>query len=154
MQAFYNITEALRTQLSGQQITTVSMGNISEVDMQKQTLYPIAHIMVNSATIGKQTIDFDVSIIYADIVDVSNETAKEGTPFYGNDNRQDVLNAMLAEANITAQHLMRGDLWADKYQVMDNPTCDPFTERFTNQLAGWMMSFVVSTPNIDTSICA
>lgn len=108
--------------------------------------------MVNSATINENTIEFDVSIVYADIVDESKTNAKEGVPFYGNNNLHDVHNAMLAEANITTHAAIRGSLFGQYIQAT-NASVEPFAERFTNRnLAGWMLTFNVTMPN--NEVCA
>ena len=152
MQAYYNLTTALKTQLQSQQISTVTIGALSQIDMAKQSLFPVAHIMVNSATINENTIEFDISIVYADIVDESKSNAKEGVPFYGNNNLHDVHNAMLAEANITTQAAIRGSLFGQYIQAT-NATVEPFAERFTNRnLAGWMLTFNVTMPNNEVCV--
>ena len=152
MTSYYDITTALKTQLESQQISTVTIGAASEIDVSKQTILPIAHIVIGSATINERTIDFDVEIIYADLIDVSKTTAKEGVPFYGNNNKHDVFNAMLAEANITTQAAIRGELFRQHTQV-SNATVDSFIGIYTNpNLAGWMLSFTVSTPNTETCV--
>lgn len=153
MTAYYDITTALKTQLESQQISTVTIGALSQIDTAKQTLFPVAHIMVNSSTITEQMIDFDISIVFADIVDESKTTAKEGVPFYGNNNLHDVYNAMLGEANVLTQTMLRGDLFAAHTQITQSATAEPFAERFTNRnLAGWMLTFTVSTPNTETCV--
>jgi hypothetical protein len=152
MQAYYNLTTRLKTQLQSQQISTVTLGALSQIDMAKQSLFPVAHIMVNSATINENTIEFDLSIVYADIVDESKTNAKEGVPFYGNNNLHDVHNAMLAEANITTQSAIRGSLFG-LYIQATNATVEPFAERFTNRnLAGWMLTFNVTMPNNEVCV--
>lgn len=152
MKAYYDLTTRLKTQLQSQQISTVTLGALSQIDMAKQSLFPVAHIMVNSATINENTIEFDVSIVYADIVDESKTNAKEGVPFYGNNNLHDVHNAMLAEANITTHAAIRGSLFGQYIQAT-NASVEPFAERFTNRnLAGWMLTFNVTMPN--NEVCA
>ena len=152
MKSYYDITTRLKNQLESQQINTVTIGALSQIDTAKQGIFPVAHIIVNSATINEQVIEFDLSIVYADIVDESKTNAKDGVPFYGNNNLQDVYNAMLAEANITTQAAIRGNLFDQRTQATSG-TAEPFAERFTNRnLAGWMLNFTVITPNFD--VCA
>ena len=153
MRAYYEITTALKNQLQSQQINLVTLGDMAEIDIDKQGIYPLAHLLIEQARVNVQTVEFDINIIFADLIDISKDNKKEGTPFYGNDNRQDVLNAMLHEGNILTQHLMRGNLFSFNYQVIDAPTLDPFVNRFTNLLGGWILSFTVTIPNTDTSIC-
>ena len=153
MTAYYDITTALKTQLESQQISTVTIGALSQIDTAKQSIFPVAHIMVNSSTINENFIDFDLSIVFADIVDESKTNAKEGVPFYGNNNLHDVYNAMLSEANILTQQMIRGSLFAANTQITQAATAEPFAERFTNRnLAGWMLTFTVSTPNNEVCV--
>ena len=88
-----------------------------------------------------------------DLVDFNKDDPKADIPFRGNDNEQDVLNTMLAAANKLWSDLSRGDLYVDKYQVSGTPTCEPFVERFDNQVAGWDMGVSITIANNDTSIC-
>jgi hypothetical protein len=131
-------------------VNTVTEGDIFKVDLAKQTIFPLAHIMVNTATFEGNVIRFNVSLIAMDIVDISKEESVNS--YLGNDNEQDVLNTQLVVLNRAYEVMRRGDLSSDLYQVDGNPTCEPFTERFENLLAGWTMTFDVLIPN-EMSIC-
>ena len=151
MNGFYTIIDKLKAHLDADIfVNTVSEGDIFKVDLAKQTIFPLAHIMVNTATFEGSVIRFNVSLIAMDIVDVSKD---EVTNIYlGNDNEQDVLNTQLVVLNRAYELMRRGDMYTDLYQVDGNPSCEPFTERFENLLAGWTMTFDVLIPN-DMSIC-
>lgn len=124
------------------------MGARSAIDSAKQSLFPVAHIIINSATMGERTIDFDCMIVFASIVDDSKTNQKDSFAFYGNNNLHDVYNAMLAEANILSQQMIRGELFSNHTQITAAPTAEPFAETFTNRnLAGWLLSFTASVPN-------
>ena len=151
MNGFYTIIDKLKAHLDADIfVNTVSEGDIFKVDLAKQTIFPLAHIMVNTATFEGNVIRFNVSLIAMDIVDVSkNEVVNV---YLGNDNEQDVLNTQLVVLNRAYELMRRGDMYGDLYQVDGNPTCEPFTERFENLLAGWTMTFDVLIPN-EMSIC-
>ena len=151
MNGFYTIIDKLKAHLDADIfVNTVTEGDIFKVDLAKQTIFPLAHIMVNTATFEGSVIRFNVSLIAMDIVDVSKD---EVTNIYlGNDNEQDVLNTQLVVLNRAYELMRRGDMYSDLYQVDGNPTCEPFTERFENLLAGWTMTFDVLIPN-EMSIC-
>lgn len=151
MNGFYTIIDKLKAHLDADIfVNTVTEGDIFKVDLAKQTIFPLAHIMVNTATFEGNVIRFNVSLIAMDIVDVSKD---EMTNIYlGNDNEQDVLNTQLVVLNRAYELMRRGDMYSDLYQVDGNPTCEPFTERFENLLAGWTMTFDVLIPN-EMSIC-
>ena len=93
---------------------------------------------------------FNVSVIAMDIVDVSKTETTD--VFVGNDNEQDVLNTQLAVLQRLAASMYNGALNDLGYEIETSPTCEPFTERFENLLAGWTMTFDLVVEN-QMSIC-
>jgi hypothetical protein len=151
MANFYTIIDTLKNHLDNDAIVnTVTTGDIFQVDLGKQTIFPLAHIMVNSAVFEANVIRFNISLLAMDIVDISKDEVTE--IFLGNDNEQDVLNTQLAILNRLYEMLRRGDLYADNFVVDGNPTCEPFAERFENYLAGWTMTFDILVAN-NMTIC-
>jgi hypothetical protein len=151
MNGFYTIIDKLKAHLDADIfVNTVTEGDIFKVDLAKQTIFPLAHIMVNTATFEGSVIRFNVSLIAMDIVDISKDEV--ANIYLGNDNEQDVLNTQLVVLNRAYEVMRRGDMYTDLYQVDGNPSCEPFTERFENLLAGWTMTFDVLIPN-EMSIC-
>ena len=154
MRIYYRVTEALKNALENEITKTVTLGDITEVDLNKRSIFPLAHIIVNSGSITERTISLDVSILFMDLVDVSLENVKDQTePFYGANDLQDVHNTQLAAANLLVQSMLRGTLWDDDIKVEGTPTVEPFKDRFENTLAGWVLNFTVEARNTDTSIC-
>ena len=151
MTAFYDITTLLKNALQEDvNVNTVSEGDIFKVDLSKQTIFPLSHIMVGSVLHQGPVVSFSVSIILTDIVDINNEQTKD--VFVGNDNEHDVLNTQFAVGMRLMERARRGDIWGDKYQLDGQPTFEPFTERFENYLAGWALSFNVLYKN-NMTIC-
>lgn len=151
MKGFYNVTNKIKTKLQEEPfVNTVSFGSIDDVDLDKQTIFPLAHVIVNNATVGTKTTTFNISILAMDIVDISN--AEVTDKYVGNDNEQDVLNTQLALLTRVLNDLQRGDLYTEKYQIETDVTCEPFVDRFENKLAGWTATFDVVIQN-DMTIC-
>ncbi len=92
---------------------------------------------------------FNLSVFAIGLVDFSKESNVD--LFIGNDNEQDVLHTQLAVLGRLFEVLRRGDLHKDLFQLDGNPNCEPFTERFENNLAGWVGTFDVLVPNQMTS---
>ena len=47
--AFYQATETIKSQLlEDVNVNTVTTGDISDVDLQKQTIFPLSHIIINN----------------------------------------------------------------------------------------------------------
>lgn len=154
MRGYYDLLEKLRVSLEANpSINTVTEGDLLDVDLSKQTIFPLSHIIVRNATFEQQTITFNLNILFMDLVDFNKDEPKADIPFRGNDNEQDVLNTMLAAANKLWSDLSRGDLFVDNYQISGTPSCEPFVERFDNQVAGWDMTVSISIANNDISIC-
>jgi hypothetical protein len=155
MRQFYNLTKTIKDTLEAHsQVNVVTFGDIFDVDLNKQTIFPLSHIMVNQATIDGQTVTINVSVICMDVVDETKEnTRDQNEPFYGTNNEQDILNTQLAVINDLVSKLRKGTLYTDLYQLSSTPTCVPFTERFENLLAGWTATFDVILPNTEISTC-
>ena len=151
MQSYYNILNTIKTTLEADEfVNTVTQGDIFDVDLAKQTIFPLSHIMVNSATRNGNVYTFSLSVLLMDIVDKNPEEATDS--FRGNDNEQDVLNTQLAVGSRLVEMLERGDLRESNYALNGAPTFEPFTERFENYLAGWSLNFQIDIPN-DMTIC-
>lgn len=148
---YYYIIDKLRTYLKATDfINTVTIGDLTFIDNAKQTIFPLSHIIVNNATPSEQSLSFNISILFMDIVDESKSATID--VFEGNDNTHDVLNTQLELANKTYMDLVRGELYSDLVQINGAPTCEPFVDRFENSIAGWTLTFDVIIPN-DMTTC-
>jgi hypothetical protein len=117
---------------------TVTEGSIFDVDLSKQTIFPLTHIMINNATHQGSTILFNVSIL---LIDLCQETDKI-----------DIWNNQLALGVRVMNLLNRGDLRNGEFELSGQPSFEPFTERFENDLAGWSLTFDIVSKN-DITIC-
>ena len=136
--------------LSDVNVNTVTTGDITRIDLAKQTMFPLSHIIVNNVTNEDSVLRFNLSILSMDIVDSSKEEVVD--IFRGNDNEQDVLNTQLVVLNKLVQVLRGGSLHNDLYQLDGTPNLEPFYDRFENELAGWALTFDVLIPN-EVDIC-
>lgn len=154
MKGFFQVTQTIKDQLlSDEDVNTVTTGDITRIDLSKQTIYPLSHLIVNN--VGNEGADgnvlrFSLSVLSMDIVDVSKEEVLD--IFIGNNNEQDILNTQLAVLNKLVQVLRGGNLHQDLYQLDGSPNFEPFYDRFENEVAGWALSFDVLVPN-DIEIC-
>ena len=151
IRGFYLLTDLIKEQLlNDEDVNTVTFGDITEVDLYKQSIFPLSHLIVNSVTSAENTLSFNISILSMDIVDQSKEATVDR--FVGNNNEQDVFNTQLAVLNKLIQRLRIGTLYRDLYQVVGDVTLEPFKERFENELAGWTATFDVMIEN-DIDVC-
>jgi|TARA_R100001163_G_scaffold8902_2_gene8658 hypothetical protein len=146
IRGYYQITETIKTNLlTDPNVNTVTTGDITEIDLNKQTIFPLAHIIVNNVTAQEQALSFNITIMTMDIVDEDKDAPSD--LFVGNNNEQDVLNTQLAVLNKIIIQLRRGDLYTTKYQLDGDPACEPFYERFENRLAGWAATMDILIQN-------
>ncbi len=151
IRGFYLLTEAIEQQLlSDVNVNTVTTGDIYDIDLSKQSIFPLSHIIINNVTANESILTFNVSVLAMDVVDESKE--KTTDIFRGNNNEQDVLNTQLQVINKLIQVLRKGNLYNDQYQLDGNANCEPFYERFENKMAGWSATFNVFVNN-DITIC-
>lgn len=143
---YFDIIDKLKTHFTNDPlVNTVSQGDLFDVDLAKQTIFPLVHIIVNQASFEGNVVRYNISILAMDIVDISKEP--DANRFDGNDNELFILNTQLQILARAYELLLRGDLYTDAFQVDGNPTCEPFTDRFENILAGWTMTLDVLIPN-------
>ena len=151
MKGFYQVTETIKEALlSDVNVNTVTTGDITRIDLGKQTMFPLSHLVINNVGNEDTVLRFSLSVLAMDIVDISKEEVVD--IFVGNNNEQDVLNTQLAVLNKLVQVLRGGNLHQDLYQLDGTPIFEPFYDRFENEVAGWALTFDVLIPN-DIEIC-
>lgn len=148
---FYLVVEAVKLELiNNQSIKTMTFGDLSDIDLQKQTMFPLAHMIVDSVTHAEKTMQFSFTILTMDQIDTTKEYVND--LFLGNSNTHDILNTQLSVSNRLVTRLRKGQLYEDGYQLVGDATCEPFFDRFENVLAGWATTFTVEIFN-DLDYC-
>jgi len=146
MSTFYEITQAIKNTLQDDLfVNTVTTGDIFKVDLNKQTIFPLSHIIVNSVSYQGNVLNYNISILCMDIVDESKDKVTD--IFLGNDNEQDVLNTQLAVANRFLELLRRNNLREHYQLVNDTANIEFFRERFENKIAGVTVTFDMTIQN-------
>ena len=148
---FYLVVEAIKDELmNNPSIKSVTFGDMSEIDLQKQTIFPLAHIIIdNVANVGK-TMQFSFTVLTMEQVDSSKTYVND--IFLGNDNTHDILNTQLTVSNRLVTRLREGQMYADGYQLVGDASSEPFFDRFENVLAGWATTFTLEIFN-DLDYC-
>lgn len=152
MTQVYDILDKIKDRLrDNPNVFSVTFGDISDVDLNKTTIFPLTHLVINNVEFSDSVINFEIDMLSMDILDVSKKDA-EFDEFYGNDNLIDIYNTQLQVVNDIIQQFRRGGLFAQNYQLLENPVATPFKDRYENVLAGWEVGIRVSISN-DISIC-
>jgi hypothetical protein len=122
-------------------VNTVTEGDIFEIDLNKQTMFPLSHIIINQATHQGNVLSFNITVLLMDIINQKDDS-----------NKVDIWNTQLLVATRVLNRLNRGDLRDVFFELTGNPTYEPFTERFENDLAGWAITFDVLVRN-EVTVC-
>ena len=135
MKAYLNVINVIENELQANPfINTVSYGDIFDLDLSKQTLFPLGHYIVGTVTYENQILVIPVSLMVGAISD-DGESHKY----------------TLAETMTPIVKLLeifdRGDLRDDRYHLRGTPSITPFRERGENDLYGWECSFSIEVPN-------
>ncbi len=151
IRGFYLLTETIEAQLlSDVNVNTVTTGDIYDIDLAKQSIFPLSHIIINNVTAEESVLRFNISVLSMDVVD---ESKKETTDiFRGNNDEQDILNTQLGVLNKLVMVLRKGDLYSSQYALDGDASLEPFYDRFENKVAGWTATMDVLVAN-DITIC-
>ncbi len=139
MKGYSDLLNVITTQLKKDQYCkTVTEGSIFNVGLEKQSIYPVAHIEIGGFKRNNAALDFSVSLICMDIVksDYSNE--------------KDVMTTQSAVCLRVAEVFNRSTY--DKYTIIDEPNFEFFRDKFEHSVAGCTMTFNISIPNDMTII--
>ena len=151
IRGFYLLTETIEGQLlSDVNVNTVTTGDIFDIDLSKQSIFPLSHIIINNVTTEESVLRFNISVLSMDVVDESKE--KTTDIFRGNNNEQDILNTQLGVLNKLVMVLRKGDLYSSQYALDGDASLEPFYDRFENKVAGWTATMDVLVAN-DITIC-
>jgi hypothetical protein len=131
-------------------VNTVTYGNIFDIDLNKQTIFPLTHVQINNATHNESVITYSITIMNMDIVDISKDNTTD--IYYGNDNLHNVYNTQLSVINKFVQQVNRGFIGRDGFQLNGQPTSEAFMDRFENLLAGWVTTLQIDVAN-NISVC-
>lgn len=146
MNTYFKVIEDIKTALSSEPfINKVSQGDIYEVDLSKKTLFPLAHLIIESIDIQTNRIQLSLSLLLMDIVDLSKESSTD--LIRGNDNELDAINNMVNVAARLQAVLAKTDTYNASYELEGSFSCTPFKERFENNLAGVSADFTINLAN-------
>jgi|TARA_R110002050_G_scaffold151611_5_gene278821 hypothetical protein len=151
IRSYYLIMSKLEEELlKSPFVKTVTFGDISQVDLRKQTIFPLSHIIMNNVVQSGQVMTYNMTILLMDIVDINKAIVVN--QFTGNTDEMDILNTQLGVGNRLVEQMRSGQLFNDMYQVSTDVTFEPFFDRFENELVGWAMNVNITVEN-DIYIC-
>jgi len=150
VEALYNIIDSLNEELSSNPfVNKVTVGRLTEIDLAKNTIFPLSHIMLNSIRHNENTLSFNLTVINLDIVNISKE-AEIGV--YGNDNTMYILSNQLYVINRLLSRLKQSTIYKDGWELEGNPDSDVIDKEMENMLTGYQTDITINVPN-DISKC-
>ena len=153
MRQVYTILDKLKTLLRANGITKyVTFGDLLQIDLNKTTIYPLAHIVFGDVTFDDRVMSATIQVLCLDIVDDKN-TKEDEDEFFGNDNLQDVLNTQLQVVNLLQQEMRRGDTFSENFQITTSVIANPIIDSYENELAGWGVTIDIEVPTNELSLC-
>lgn len=151
VEAIYRVVQALNDELLNNPFcNTVTLGELTEIDLAKMTIFPMANITMNSVTHNENSLTFDITIVNVDIVEVSKEPVENN--IFGNDNLLYIWTNQLYVINRLLSRLKQSLIYDDSWQLDGSPQSEFINKEFENMLSGFTTSFSVTVPN-DISVC-
>tara|TARA_R110000787_G_scaffold12678_6_gene40772 strand:+ start:3433 stop:3969 length:537 start_codon:yes stop_codon:yes gene_type:complete len=139
------------------QITTVTSGDIYDISLAKNELYPLMHINPVSVQTGLSQLNYTFRIFIMDLVSEDVEWTESNFQSANQlSNEQEVLSSCL-QVSVDVISMMRqgvqqslegvNDINAPEYFSDGEYSIEPFTERFDNLCAGWVFTINIAVEN-------
>ncbi len=142
MKTFKSVVEQFEAIcVAHKQLNSFTFGDIFEVDLSNEMNFAKAHLIEQPATINNRDFVFTFDLLVMDLV------AADGS------NQTDVLNDTFLILSDVYREFKNGiakatsPMTSRDYVVSDNITCEPFTDRFENLLAGWKGTISITVPS-------
>tara|TARA_R110000782_G_scaffold263396_1_gene356036 strand:- start:149 stop:676 length:528 start_codon:yes stop_codon:yes gene_type:complete len=151
--SYYKATELIKNTAQGTGlITTVTHGNFQDIDVKRQTLFPLLHVVPVNLVVTSSIVTYTYTLFFCDLPDFNKEDQyKMAAPWWGTDNTIDVLNQMSLAAQMFIDQLTRGVSVDNKFQVAVTNTGTFFTNKVENLLTGVQMDINITMPNSSTT---
>ena len=150
-----------------EQISSTSVGDIYDINLEKMQKFPLLHINPTNVSTGDSQLTYNFQIFIMDMVseksDWTKNNASANFPKLHKtlSNEQDVLSGSLQictdfigmlRHSVQQSILGTNDINAPIYFTQDQFTIEPFQERFDNLCCGWVFNIGVLVQN-DFSTC-
>ena len=144
------------------QISTTSVGDIYDINLEKMQKFPLLHINPTSVATGDSQLTYNFQIFIMDMVTekaewTENNADAEFSKLYKTlSNEQDVFNETLqictdfiGMLRHSSRQSLAGvnDVNEPLYFTQDQFTIEPFQERFDNLCCGWVFNIGVLVQN-------
>lgn len=147
----YKVTDEIDRILKAVGFTTVTFGDIDEVDLDKHSLFPLAHVSITGITRGVNVDDIAFEMGVFDLVMADKQLDRDdmSNPQKLVGNEIDIANDLNIKLNTFVQQMKNS---AAFYKMIEGGGEDPFFyAAFKNKLAGFIHEFNVKIER--TKVC-
>jgi hypothetical protein len=151
IQSLYNLMDAMVVELKSNPFCKeVTTGTLTEVDLEKMTIFPLAHIVLNNVTHNENVLSFNIDIFNLDKVDISKDLPTD--KIYGNDNLMYIWTSQLYVVNRLVARLKQTTFHEDGWELDNVPVSQFINKEMENMLAGFQTQLTISIPN-NINVC-
>ena len=153
------ITTLLRLGEYHEQISTTSVGDIFDINLEKMELFPLMHVNPVSVTTGDSELIYNFQIFICDMVSEKSDWQSEQHSHLSKlvntkTNEQEVFNQTLeictdfiGMLRHSTRQSLDGDINKPLYFTQDQFTIEPFQERFDNLCCGHVFQIGIKVMN-------
>lgn len=150
VEAIYRIIKSIETEFNSNPFCNkVTMGTLTEIDLAKNTIFPLGHIILDTVSHKENTLAFQITLFNLDIVEISKEVP---TDIYGNDNLIYIWTNQLYVINRLIGRLKQQTIYSDGWELSGEPQSDFINKEMENMLAGFQTTITIIVPN-DINVC-
>jgi len=145
VESIYQLIKSMESELiSNPFCNKVTLGTMTEIDLPKQTIFPLADITLNSVTNSENTLIFQITITNLDIVEISKEVPQD---IFGNDNLVYIWTNQLYVINRLIGRLRQSTIHSNGWELIGTPQSDFVDKEMENMLAGFETTLSIAIPN-------
>jgi len=146
VEAIYRVIQAMKAELESNPFCNkVTLGELTELDLAKMTMFPLANITMDNVTHSENSLTFQLTIVNVDIVDISKDAIQDN--IYGNDNLIYIWTNQLYVINRLVARLRQSTIAIDTMELEGDPQSEFINKEFENMLAGFTTTINLTVPN-------
>jgi len=146
VEAIYRVIEAMKAELESNPFCNkVTLGELTELDLAKMTMFPLANITMDNVTHSENSLTFQLTIVNVDIVDISKDAIQDN--IYGNDNLIYIWTNQLYVINRLVARLRQSTIAIDTMELEGDPQSEFINKEFENMLAGFTTTINLTVAN-------
>lgn len=146
VEAIYRVIDTIKDELSTNPFCNkVTLGELTEIDLAKMTMFPLANITLDNVTHKENSLSFQITVTNVDIVDISKEVPVDD--IYGNDNLVYIWTNQLYVINRLVARLRESSINEYIWELDNDPQSDFINKEMENMLAGFQTTINLTIPN-------